>query len=663
MDQSLLHFAGSALIELISGAHLLYLLVGVLVGIVVGILPGLGGISGMALLLPFVYGMEQGHALAMMMGLVSVTTVSDTFPSILMGIPGSAGSQATILDGFPLAKKGQAARALSASFTASLLGGVFGALLLTFSFVIARPLLLAVGFGEQMMLVLIALTLVGMLTGQSAVKGLASCGFGLLLGAVGSAPATAEYRMTFNYIYLFDGVPLVVVALGLFAIPEILDVLRHQRTISDDAGRVGSGWGQGIRDTFANWGLVLRCSAIGALVGALPGLGGTVIEWVSYAHVMQTSKDKSQFGKGDIRGVIAPEAANNAKEGGALIPTLFFGIPGSGTNALLLGGLVMIGLTPGRSLVTEHVDLVYLIIWSLALAHVFGAIICILLARPISTLTRVRYTLIAPFMIVMIVFAAFQATLDWGDIYVAMILGMGGLTVKRFGWSRPAMLIGFVLSKPLEQSLYRTIQVYGFDVLLRPMSLVLLAVAVISGIYAWRNKTKVSDTAGGATLASSKIRRPQILFAAAILLLTLTALWNVSHLRFLGAVFPMTVGIACLVLTLTAIVQIARSPDHSPILYDSEVEFRAEGGEARPIFYYLGWFALLPAMSWVLGFFLAAPLYVFVFLFFMAGSKLRQAVFGALGIALFLLVARDYLYVSYPQGLLEQWVELPYWLI
>ena len=471
MDHSVLTFAGTALVELVSGPHLLYLLIGVVVGIVVGILPGLGGISGLALLLPFVYGMNQGHALAMMMGLVSVTTVSDTFPSILMGIPGSAGSQATILDGFPLAKKGQAARALSASFTASLLGGVFGAILLTFSFVIARPLLLAVGFGEQLMLVLIALTLVGMLTGQSAVKGLASCGLGLLVGAIGAAPATAEYRMTFGYIYLSDGIPLVVVALGIFAIPEILDVLRHQRTIAEGEGRLGAGWGQGIRDTFASWALVLRCSAIGALIGALPGLGGTVIEWISYGHVLQSSKDTSQFGKGDIRGVIAPEAANNAKEGGALIPTLFFGIPGSGTNALLLGGLVLIGLTPGRSMVTDHVDLVYLIIWSLALAHVIGAVICVMLAQPIARLTRVRYALIAPFMIVMIVFAAFQATQDWGDIYLALVLGIGGLALKRFGWSRPAMLIGFVLSKPLEQSLYRTVQVYGLDVLLRPASL------------------------------------------------------------------------------------------------------------------------------------------------------------------------------------------------
>lgn len=662
MDHSLLNFAGEALIELLAGPHLLYLFVGVVVGIVVGILPGLGGISGLALLLPFVYGMDQGHALAMMIGLLSVTTVSDTFPSILMGIPGSAGSQATILDGFPMAKKGEAARALSASFTASLMGGVFGAILLTLSFVVARPLLLAVGFGEQLMLVLIALTLVGMLTGQSAIKGLASCGLGLLLGSVGAATATAEYRMTFDYIYLFDGVPLVVVALGIFAIPEILDVLRHQRTISDGESQIGQGWLQGVRDTLQNHWLVWRCSAIGALIGALPGLGGTVIEWVSYGHVLQTSKDRSQFGKGDVRGVIAPEAANNAKEGGALIPTLFFGIPGSGSNALLLGGLMLIGLSPGRSMVTDHVDLVYLIIWSLAVAHVVGAIICVLLARPISGLTRVRYTLIAPFMIVMIVFAAFQATQDWGDIYVALVLGLGGLMLKRFGWSRPAMLIGFVLSQPLEKSLYRTIQVYGFDVLLRPVSLALLVIAVLSGIYAWRSKHKVSDTVGGATTASSANRRPQLIFAAGLMLLLAAALWDVARLRFLGAVFPVTVGVTTLLLTVAGTAFIARGAPGNALIYDAEVEYRASGGEARPVWWFIGWFALLPALAWVLGFFIAAPIYVLLFLRTFAGASWRQTVVGTIGIAVFLWIARDFLYVSYPQGLLEQWVNLPYWL-
>ncbi|NKB79886.1 tripartite tricarboxylate transporter permease [Ochrobactrum daejeonense] len=337
-------------------AHILYLALGVVMGLTLGLLPGLGGIAGMAIIMPFLFGMEPSLALAMMIGLTSTTSTSDTFMSVLIGVPGGSSAQATVLDGFPLAKQGYAARALSAAFLSSMIGGIFGAFILSIAFVVAKPILLAVGFGEQLMLVIFALTLVGLLTGPSMAKGLASCCMGLLIGAIGASQATAEYRFTFDTVYLMEGVPLVVVALGIFAFPEIIDVLRRHHTISQ-TGRLGGGWLQGIRDVVKHWWIVLRCSCIGAIVGFLPGLGGSVIDWIAYGHVVQTSRDKSRFGKG-IFGVIGPESAANAKEGGALIPTLFFGVPGSGTMALLLGGLIVIGVTPGRPMVTKHMDLV-----------------------------------------------------------------------------------------------------------------------------------------------------------------------------------------------------------------------------------------------------------------------------------------------------------------
>ena len=217
-----------ALTTLLSGAHLFYLCVGVLLGLVVGILPGLGGTAGLALVLPFVFGMEPSYALAMMIGLQSVTTTSDTFPSVLMGIPGTSGSQATVVDGFPMSKKGEAARALGAAFSASLFGGVFGAAVLSVAIFAAIPIILAMGFGEQMMLIILALTMVGMLTGTHAVKGLAACGIGLMIGALGSAPVTGVDRLTFGTEYLIDGMPLVIVGLGMFAMPEIVDLMRRR---------------------------------------------------------------------------------------------------------------------------------------------------------------------------------------------------------------------------------------------------------------------------------------------------------------------------------------------------------------------------------------------------------------------------------------------------
>ncbi|HSA81167.1 MAG TPA: tripartite tricarboxylate transporter permease, partial [Geminicoccaceae bacterium] len=394
----MIEIAFSALLTVLSGWHLLYMLLGVLVGLVVGILPGLGGIAGMAILLPFIYGMEPVSALGMLIGLVAVIPTGDTFTSVMMGIPGSSASQATVLDGFPLAKKGEAARALSAAFFSSMLGGLFGALVLTVAILVARPLILAFSSAELFMMAVFGLSMVAVLAGKNLAKGVAAAGLGLIIGSIGDAPATGEFRMTLGIDYLYDGVPLVVVAMGMFAVPEIIDLLKRGRAIAETYA-LGGGWAKGFSDVLRNPGLVLRCSGIGCVVGALPGLGGSVVDWIAYSHVLQTTRDRSNFGKGEIRGVIAPESANNACQGGALIPTLLFGIPGSGSMAVFLGGMILIGIQPGVTMVDTRLDLTYAIIWSLALANVFGAGICALLARQVARLTALPFVYLAPFMI------------------------------------------------------------------------------------------------------------------------------------------------------------------------------------------------------------------------------------------------------------------------
>ena len=237
----------SAFLTLISLTYLPYLILGTAIGLVIGVLPGLGGIVGLTLLLPFAYGMDPNAALAMMIGLLAVTATSDTFPAVLMGIPGTSGSQATVVDGFPMAKRGEAARALSAGFAASLFGGVFSAIVLTGAIFVARPIILAIGFAEQLMLVVFALSMIGMLMGSNIFKGLATCGVGLLIGSMGAAPATGEMRMTFDTLYLSDGVPLVIIGLAMFATPEIIDLLRRGKSISE-TGTLGEGWVTGLRD-------------------------------------------------------------------------------------------------------------------------------------------------------------------------------------------------------------------------------------------------------------------------------------------------------------------------------------------------------------------------------------------------------------------------------
>lgn len=474
---------------LLDPSHFFMLILGVLVGLSIGILPGLGGIVGMSILLPIIYGMDPHDAFALLIGMVAVIPTSDTFPSVMMGIPGSSASQATIMDGYPLAKKGEAARALGAAFTVSLIGGLFGAGVLSVIIPIARPIVLAFASPELFMLALFGLSMVGVLSGKRPIKGVLAAGLGLMIGALGDAPALPEYRYTFGVDYLMDGVPLVIVGLGLFAFPEIMDLLIRGKAISE-VTTLGKGWLDGVKDAFRHKFIVLRCAVIGVIVGFLPGLGGSVVDWIAYGHVIQTTRDRENFGKGDIRGVIAPESANNAKEGGGLIPTLLFGIPGSGSMAVFLGGLLILGIQPGPAMVTEHVDLLYTAIWSLALANVFGAGLCIFLSKPITRLTLIPFTYIAPFMVLIITLASYQASRGWGDLIALLLMGILGWVMKQYGWPRPAALIGFVLSDNIETYLFISVQRYGLSWIARTGVIALgliIAASLAMGIF-WQKK-------------------------------------------------------------------------------------------------------------------------------------------------------------------------------
>jgi len=641
-------------------SHLTYLAGGVFLGLIVGVLPGLGGTAGLSLLLPFVFGMEPSHALAMMIGLQSVTATSDTFPSVLMGIPGTASSQATVMDGFPMSKKGEATRALSAAFSASLIGGLFGAVVLTFTIFVAEPLILAMGFGEQMMLVILALTMIGMLTGGNPLRGIGTCWLGLMVGALGSAPATGVERFSFGTIYLIEPIKLVIVGLAMFALPEIVDLLRRSPTISKSGKLLeGAGWIQGLKDTFANWWLVLRCAAIGTIVGALPGLGGSVVDWIAYSHAIQTTKDKHLYGTGDVRGVIAPESANNAKEGGALIPTLIFGIPGSGSMAILLGGFILIGIEPGVEMMTENLHLVYLMVWSVALANVMGAGTCVILSSQIAKLTTIRYTLLAPFMFGLIFFAAFQATRDWGDLIALMILGTLGVYMKRFGWPRPALLIGFVLADKVEEGVYHTLTVYGLKFLERPIVLVLIALIVFS-IYAAAkykpNQPKMEHN--GVHGPERKI--PQFVFLMALITFSVTLFLDALSYQFLTSFYPqfVAVGGLCFMIPLAILTWFKKEP--STVFQDEERGDFGQDVDSRSAEHYLFWLIGMLLGSALFGFVLGSAGFIYVFVRVKAGLSHFYCAVCAGAFFFFLALLSHFLTLFYPEGLLQYFFKLPW---
>jgi len=456
-----------------------------------GAIPGLGGLVGLAILLPFTFDMDPFMAFALMIGLISITSTSDTIPSVLFGVPGTAASQATILDGHPMAKKGEAGRAFGAAYMASLLGGVFGALVLAVSIPILRPIVLAFGSPEFFMMGMLGISMVAVLSGNAPFKGLVAGAIGLAVGMVGMDPQTGVLRWVFGQLYLWDGVPLVPVALGIFAIPEIVDLTIRGTRIADVPAENMKGVMVGIKDVFRHWFLTLRCGVVGVWVGMTPGLGASVVDWFAYGHAIQSEKGASEtFGKGDVRGVIAPEAANNAKEGGALIPTIAFGVPGSASMALLLGAMTIQGLTPGTAMLTKHLDVTYTMIWSLAIANIFGTALCLLLTNQLAKIALMKIHLLTPLVLVMVFLASFQATRHYGDLWSLVIFSLLGWFMKRFSWPRPPLILGLVLSGIIENYLFISVARYGAGWLLRPIVLIIGALIVFSLFYGFSHKGK-----------------------------------------------------------------------------------------------------------------------------------------------------------------------------
>jgi TctA family transporter len=679
-----------------------YLILGVCMGLCIGVFPGLGGIAGLSLLLPFMFGMEPLYGLALMVGMVAVVPTSDTFASVLMGIPGSSASQATVLDGFPLAKKGQAARALSAAFASSLFGGLLGAAFLTFFILAARPIVLAFQTPELLMVTIFGLSMVGILAGRVAIKGIAAACLGLLIGTIGEGRSSGELRMIPNswmrgdsemwsgwlpeglatrlnaftsdlqfelFQYLGDGFKLVIVGLAIFAIPEIVALLRQDKAISDRQV-LGGGWMTGVRDWASNIWLSVRCSLIGVAVGVIPGLGGSVVDWIAYGHAVQTSKDKSQFGSGDIRGVIGPESSNNAKEGGGLVPTLLFGIPGSGSMAIFISGIALLGtgqIEVGPSMINNNLNFTYAIVWLLALANVVGTLICIAASGGIARLTNIRFALLAPFLFMIITFAAFQSRQEIWDLVALFGIGLLGILLRRFDWSRPAFLIGFVLAAPAERytnqayqlasSRFRQGMEEGLSYVFSPIVIVLIIITLLSVVVGLRQAKNIQ--AEGAVQTGGK--RAPLIFLLVITGYVALAYWNAASIPdFARAdrVFPVFVATIALIGCAVLLVQMRLKPETDPLFADRETEDRE--ANSYGLWATLAWFGGLLVATSLVGFILALAGFLFLFIRFRSGQSLTfSLLYTAAGIAFICAMAAS-LNRDFPPGLLQGYLDLPW---
>jgi TctA family transporter len=613
----------SGLLQVFSWPAIGYLGFGILLGMWLGALPGVGGVTGLILLLPFTYTLDPVSAFALMLGMFAVTTTSDTIASVMLGIPGTVASQATVLDGYPLAQKGQAQRALGAAYTCSAIGGVVGAVILTLSIPLVRPILSSFSTPEYFMLALLGICMVGSLSSANIAKGLVVAALGMMMGTIGDGTFNGVPRYWFGIEYMLQVPPLVSVVLGLFAVSELLDLATRNTSISrvSKTDVVDGTMLRGIKDALRHWWLVLKSSVLGTYIGMLPGLGASIVDWAAYGMAVQTTKGPNTFGRGDIRGVIAPESANNAQRGGSLIPTLTFGIPGDFAMSILLGAMLIQGIRPGLDMLTVNLDLTYAMIWTLIIANVVSALLLMVIGKQVARAIFVDGHYIVPVVMLFVFMGSWLGSKVIGDLILMLLMGFVGLIMKRSGWPRPPLVIALVLGPNMENAFTLSNRIYGnFGWLERTPSQIILALIVLTilgTVLAQRRKRRTSahpDAAAAATMPTLNARlsieggerNPMISLPFAAVMTILFASAAIIAVDFHRAVrlYPMMISITAVLLLLTILWSDYRAAARE------RTEFGSWGATWRHALeksdfvrglFFCGWIAATIVLIWLFG--------------------------------------------------------------
>lgn len=478
-----------------------YLFVGSIFGLIIGVIPGLSGHFAMAMAVTFLYTMEPAPGIAFLLGAHATVAQGGGLTAILFSTPGTGQNAATLLDGPPMRDKGEAGIAVGAAMAACFLGATFGALVLGLLIPVLREVVLFFGPPEVFILAFLALTFVAVLGKEDMTRSLIAALLGLLLAMIGVDNVTNTFRFTMNIDALGDGLNLVPVILGLFAVAEMIDLWVRGGTLARDVPKALSAREtqaqifQGIGLAFKNWWLVMRCSAIGTGMGLIPGLGSAPASFVAYGHAKQSSPDKETFGKGNVKGVIGPEAANDAVEGGALASTLAFGIPGSSSMAILLSGLFILGLDTGPQMLNQNVDIVFVMIFTIIIGNFIGTLVGMFLVNPLSRATSIRASVMVPVLMAVIATGAFAGDRAIFDIGIAIVFGIFGYAMKVLNYSRSALLIGFVLGFAVEKNLYLALLLDGPLFVLQPIPMMLAMITVL--FLGWNIYTIVRDRKQG----------------------------------------------------------------------------------------------------------------------------------------------------------------------
>jgi putative tricarboxylic transport membrane protein len=470
--------------------NLLLIVLGVLLGMLMGILPGLGGTVTLALLIPLTFGMDSVVAFMLLTAALGGTNFGGSITSILINTPGSSPNAATILDGYPMARQGRAGEAIGASAMASASGAVFGIILLTLSIPIMIEVILLFGPPEVFWLGIWGLTVISVVVKGSVLSGLIAAGFGIIFSIHGLNRMTATVRWDYGFTFMQDGMPLVPSLIGLFAVAEMIKLISEGGTIAEDTeqARVTGGQWTGVRSVITHRWLFLRSAFIGAVIGVIPGVGGAAANYIAYFQAVQTSPDPEQYGTGDVRGVIAPEASNDAKDGTGFLPTLGLGVPGSASMAVLLGAFVLHGIQPGPLLFRDHLDIVTTIILALLISNILTSSIGIATSNQLIKVTRIDVRLLAPAVLAIAFFGTYALNNNIYQPFIAMLFGIIGFFMMKVNMSRIPMILGIVLGVIVERNFFRSLQVSRGDyaVFVRSeVTIILILLVIVSLLLPW----------------------------------------------------------------------------------------------------------------------------------------------------------------------------------
>ena len=605
------------------------MLVGIAIGFIVGILPGLGGPATIALMLPFIVKMQPVEAFAILLGMASVLATTGDITSVLFGVPGEPTTAATIIDGHAMAKKGEAGRALGAVLMSSLVGAIFGAFMLALFIPIVRPLVLTFGSPELFMLSILGLTFIASLSGGNLLKALLGAGIGLFLATVGMDPQSGIQRFTLGQVFLWDGVGLVPITMGFFAIPEIVDLAIQRSSIASGQIEKLGGVMEGIKDTFRHWWLVMRCSALGTFCAIIPGMGPSVSQWLAYAQALQSSKEKERFGKGAVEGVLGPGAANNSAMGGSLITTVAFGVPASVLMAILIGAFLIQGIVPGPDMLIPearggHLGLTFSFVWIVVVSNIITVAICLLFLNQLVKITYVRGSVIIPLILLLIYLGTFAEKNAFPDLILMLFFGVLGWAMQRLHWPRPPFILGLVLGNLAESRLFLSVNNYGLAWLLRPAVLVIMALTLAGAFYPlFRRIRQKKEKQGDVAVAAVPFPRKGVsfkfswasAFSFALVVIFGAALWQSRTFTFTAGFFPWVIGFPVFALAATQLVLDLMGRSGRKGYEDEMEEWETELPKqvvnrrtANVFIWMFTWFVSI----WLFGFTIGAPLCTFM---------------------------------------------------